>query len=215
PVDDSLTLLALRAADGKPLAVLANFSMHYFGSGIVSADYFGLFCAGLAKKIGGGEVMMSQGTSGDLMWMDYGKPESDVPMERYAAELVDIAHEAYRKIEYKSDVPLKMKETKLTLDRRVPDEKRLEWAKKRLAALQGKKPTEQADIYAREAIFLHEEPKRELKLQAIRIGDFGICAIPNEVFAMTGLRIQAYAFIPTCVIELANGSEGYIPPVEQ
>src|SRR5438067_1586405 len=133
PVDDALSLLALRTADDKPLAVLANFSMHYFGSGIVSSDYFGLFCDGLAKKIGGGEVMMSQGTSGDLMWMDYGKPKSDMTIDRYAAELVDIAHEAYRKIGYKRDVPLKMKETKLTLNRRVPDETRLEWAKKRLA----------------------------------------------------------------------------------
>jgi hypothetical protein len=216
PVDDALSLLAVRTADNKPLAVLANFSMHYFGSGIVSSDYFGLFCEGLAKKIGGGQAIMSQGTSGDLMWMDYGKPKSDMTIERYAAELVDIAHAAYRKIEYKSDVPLKMKETKLTLNRRVPDAKRLEWAKKRLAALQGKKPTEQADIYAREAIFLYEEPKRELKLQAVRIGGFGICAIPNEVFAITALKLKERCpFEAACVVELANGAEGYIPPMEQ
>jgi len=52
---------------------------------------------------------------------------------------VDIAHEAYRKIEYKSDVPLKMKETKLTLNCRVPDEKRLEWARKVLEGVKGRK----------------------------------------------------------------------------
>ena len=35
------------------------------------------------------------------------------------------------------------------------------------------------------------QPERELKLQAIRIGDLGITAIPNEVFAITGLKLKA------------------------
>ena len=59
-------------------------------------------------------------------------------------------------------------------------------------------------------------PQRELKLQAIRIGELGIAAIPNEVFALTGLKIKARSPLPlTMNIELANGSEGYIPPPEQ
>ena len=72
------------------------------------------------------------------------------------------------------------------------------------------------EVYAKEAIFLHDEPRRELKLQAIRIGELGITAIPNEVFAITGLKIKAQSpFETTMNIELANGSEGYIPPPEQ
>ena len=49
----------------------------------------------------------------------------------------------------------------------------------------------QPEIYAREAIHLHERPTTELKLQALRIGDLGITAIPNEVFAITGLKLKA------------------------
>lgn len=72
------------------------------------------------------------------------------------------------------------------------------------------------EVYTREAIHLHEEPQRALKLQAIRIGELGIAAIPNEVFAMTGLKIKASSpLLTTMNIELANGSEGYIPPPEQ
>ena len=68
----------------------------------------------------------------------------------------------------------------------------------------------------RRPIYLHDEPERELKLQAIRIGDLGITAIPNEVYAITGLKIKApQPACPTMNIELANGSEGYIPPPEQ
>ena len=43
---------------------------------------------------------------------------------------------------------------------------------------------------------LHEDPERELKLQAIRIGELGIAAIPNEVFALTGLKIKAQSPLP-------------------
>jgi hypothetical protein len=72
------------------------------------------------------------------------------------------------------------------------------------------------EVYAKEAIALFEEPRRELKLQAIRIGELGIAAIPNEVFAITGLKIKAQSpFETTMNIDLANGSEGYIPPPEQ
>lgn len=53
-------------------------------------------------------------------------------------------------------------------------------------------------------------------MQAIRIGDATITALPNEVFAITGLklRIRSPARIHF-TIELANGAEGYIPPPEQ
>jgi hypothetical protein len=49
-------------------------------------------------------------------------------------------------------------------------------------------------------------------LQAFRIGDLGIAAIPFEVFTETGLDIKARSpFQPTFTIELANGSYGYLP----
>src|SRR5262249_13799719 len=63
---------------------------------------------------------------------------------------------------------------------------------------------------------LAAEPERELKLQAIRIGDIAIAAIPDEVFAITGLKLKLQSPLPnTFTIELANGAEGYIPPPEQ
>ncbi|HUG71724.1 MAG TPA: hypothetical protein VMM76_28530, partial [Pirellulaceae bacterium] len=43
PVDPQISILSVRHADGKPLAALANFSVHYCGGykrEIVSADYF-------------------------------------------------------------------------------------------------------------------------------------------------------------------------------
>ena len=45
PEDPDLSLISFQAPDGRPIAALANFSMHYF-SGVepLHADYFGLFC---------------------------------------------------------------------------------------------------------------------------------------------------------------------------
>ena len=230
PVDPQLIVLSVQSRSGKPIAVLANYSMHYYGAEPVSADYFGRFATALTKEINAQAVdppfvgIMSQGTSGDQMWMDYGGPKMDPGLDVYAADVARVAHRAYRSITYHDWVPLAMAETTLVLSRRVPDPKRLAWATaiiKRMTAPDDAKdktlvPKNQTEVYAKEAVFLHEEPRRELKIQAIRIGEMGLTAIPNEVFAITGLKLKMQSpFDTTMNIELANGSEGYIPPPEQ
>jgi hypothetical protein len=53
-------------------------------------------------------------------------------------------------------------------------------------------------------------------LQAVRIGDVGIAAIPAEVFVEIGLDIRKRSpFAQTFTISLANGSYGYLPTPEQ
>lgn len=233
PVDPALTVLAVQSRSGRPIAVLANYSMHYYGAQPVSADYYGRFAAALARRIGVGVgapgasapdsathpfvAMMSQGTSGDQMWMDYGRPKKDPGLDAYADAVAASAERAYRKVEYREDVPLAMAETMLVLGRRLPDDARLAWAREVVAAMKDRKePRTLPEVYAREAIELHDDPRRDLKLQAIRIGDLAITAIPDEVYAITGLKLKARSPLPlTMNIELANGSEGYIPPPEQ
>ncbi len=221
PVDPGLSVVSIQTPVGKPIALLANYSMHYFGTGPVSADYFGKFATAIASRIGaiddpGFVGIMSQGTSGDLHWMDYAKPKTDMTIDRYADEVADKALMAYRRIEYRDDISLAMAETELKFLRRVPDEARLKWAKDLKAKMAAPVPASVPEVYACEAIALDDDPQRELKLQALRIGEIGIAAIPNEVFALTGLKIKAMSPLPaTFNIELANGAEGYIPPAEQ
>jgi hypothetical protein len=222
PVDPAISLLSLLSNDGKPIALLANYSMHYFGSPAVSSDYYGLFSTATSRRIGGGAeskefvVMMSQGTSGDQMWMDYGQPKTDLTMNAYAEAVAEVAWQAYQKIQYHAAPALAMEETRISLRRRTPDAKRLSWARELLSQTGDAKPRNQREVYAREQILLDADPVRELKLQALRVGALGITAIPNEVFAITGLKIKAHSPLqPTFNIELANGAEGYIPPPEQ
>jgi len=222
PVDPGLSVLAARTLDGKPIAFFGNYSQHYFDSPLLSADYYGAFSRHIAKLLGQASsegpfvVAMSQGTSGDLMWMDYGVKRKNITLESYSQAVAKNAFKAYEQIAWRDHAKLGMVQKTLPLKYRVPDERRLEWAKKRVETLQGKLPVHLPDIYAHEAIYLHEKPQTSLVLQAIRIGDLSIAAIPNEVYAITGLKLKAMAPLGSHFnIELANGAEGYIPPPEQ
>jgi hypothetical protein len=223
PKDPGLTVLAVQSPDGRPVALLANYSMHYFGAEPVSADYFGRFCVQIARLIGADKsnpqfvAMMSQGTAGDLHWMDYSRPQKKIDMDGYTAQVAQIAYQAYQKIRYHDRAPLAMAERKLTLARRTPDEKRLAWARQVIAKMKDRsRPTNIPEVYAWEQLALHDEPKREMIVQAVRIGELGIAAMPTEVFGITGLKIKAQSpLVPTFNLELANGAEGYIPPPEQ
>ena len=114
----------------------------------------------------------------------------DIGYDAYAQEIAARVVAAYRRIEWKNATPLQMAERKLTLNFRVPDDARLAWAKELTAKLGDRLPQSQAEIYAGEAIYLNARQKAELKLQALRIGDLGITTIPNEVYAITGLKIK-------------------------
>ena len=53
-------------------------------------------------------------------------------------------------------------------------------------------------------------------LQAVRIGDLGITAIPFETFVETGLALkESSPFRQSFTIELANGNYGYLPTPQQ
>jgi hypothetical protein len=222
PVDDELSLLAMQSTDGKPLGVLANFSMHYVGSPLLSSDYFGRFAEHLGKRIDGSDgstsciVSMSQGTSGDLASMNYSDKAGQREYDSFADDLAKMAYDAYRHVKYEQQVPLAIKEAKLTLGRRVPDAKRLAWAKAMAAKIGDRRPKGWPEVYALEQIELAAKPQRELKLQALKIGNVAIATIPNEVYAITGLKLKLQSPLQnTFTIELANGAEGYIPPPEQ
>ncbi len=223
PVDPGLWVVSVRTLAGQPIAVLANYSQHYFGSAPVSADYYALFCKHLAHSLGQpGEgngpfvCALSQGTSGDLMWMDYGSPAKTMTIDAYAQAVARYAARALEQVRYRDSAPLAIVEKRLDLNYRAPDAKRLEWARPIAAGIKNGLAKNQQEVYAQEALILHERQKTAIKLQAIRIGDLTIAAIPNEVYALTGLKLKAWSpFVAHFNIELANGAEGYIPTPEQ
>lgn len=229
PEDPDLSLISVQATDGRPIAVLANFSMHYFsGETGLSADYFGRFCAGLEERLARPQSkehqefvgLMSHGCSGDIWRRDYKKPsdhpENTYTIESYTEGLLNVAMQAYESIEHDGDADLAMAEQRMQMNYRVPDAQRLEWAKRIVEATGDRLPKDGTEVYAREQVILHELQSTEIVVQAIRIGDIGITTTPNETYALTGLKLKLQSPLAnTIVIELANGGDGYIPPPEQ
>lgn len=222
PEDPELGVLSVVRPDGSPLAVVANYSMHYFGTPPVSADYFGLFSKMVSEDLTRHDdgkpcvVMMSHGTSGDQHWMDYSQPRKTIDMPTYARRVADRAIEAFRTTRRSGQIALASAGRTITLGRRLPDKQRETWARGLVEAMgERTKPANRPEVYAKEQIYLLEDPEREIKLQVLRIGDLAITAIPCEVYAITGLKLKTQSPFPhTMNIELANGAEGYIPPPE-
>ncbi len=228
PEDPDLSLISFQAIDGRPLAVLANFSMHYFsGEQGLSADYFGLFGNGLQARLAPRKDdahpafvgIMSHGCSGDIWRRDYRVPADDrknPTIESYTTGLLDIAQAALEGIEYQQDVDLAMAEQRLELKFRIPDAQRLKWAQGIVEAMGNRPPKDRTEVYAIEQIILHERQSTEVVVQAIRIGEIAIATTSNETYALTGLKLKLQSPLrATMVIELANGGDGYIPPPEQ
>lgn len=230
PIDPEVCLLSVQSRSGRPIAVLANYSLHYVGGvpgGAVSADYFGEFARRFTALIGANETkppfvgIMSNGTSGDINNVNFtlkAAPRRE-PFEQIkvvAASVALAAHKAYRTIEYRDRAPIAMKETEIELGVRLPDDDDLAAARRILAEAEPPYRT-RPQIYARETLLLaNYPPKVKVKLQAIRIGELGIVSSPCETFVETGLAIKKHSPLkPTFVIELANGYNGYLPTPEQ
>jgi len=229
PEDPDLSLISIESQSGDPIAILANFSMHYFGGeSPVGADYFGRFCDGMKARVASKTstarppfvAIMSHGCSGDIWRKDYSKntPQEfeTITIEAYSEGLVNIAAQAYETIQYNDQADLAMSEARLPLKYRVPDQQRLKWAKEIVAAMAGQLPKTTQEVYAREQVLLHERQETEVVVQAIRIGTIAITSLPTETYALTGIKLKRQSpLAQTMVIELANGGDGYIPPPEQ
>lgn len=230
PVDPQVSVLDVRHADGQPLAVLANYGLHYVGgyqAGHVSADYFGLFADRVQGLLGADRqhppfvAMMSNGTSGDVSINDFSAKQERLPawvkMQRVADDLAAEVVKVTGDIGHHTTAPLAVAATELQLGVRRPDAKRLVWARRTLAYATDPKRLTRPVIYAQETLALAKFPaKVPVALQAFRIGDLRIITVPCEMFAETGLALKQEAGLgPLFIIELANGYRGYLPTPRQ
>ncbi len=225
PVDPELFVVSVRHADGRPLAVFANYGLHYVGgvpTGDVSADYFGVFSRELSRRLGSSDdfppfvAVMSNGASGDVVTPRVPAPVYE-RMQVVGASLAKDVAELCGTLEYRTDITLAAQASELQIAVRKPDAARLEWAKKTFGGAQGGGQLTRPQVYAREALRLADYPDRmPLPLAAYRLGDLVVVAAPCEVFAETGLAIKAGSPYPaTFVVELANGYAGYLPTEAQ
>jgi hypothetical protein len=230
PVDPDVSIVAVQSSDGRPLALLANYGLHYVGSvgpGHASADYFGAFAQRVATLLDAERcdppfvAIMSNGTSGDVNNVNFRQPRPRrISYEQINLVADDVAKEAVRvarSLTYHDRPGLDARAADLMLGVRLPDAEDIARARTLLKQDQGPDLKTTEEIYAREALLLSKYPPQvPVTIQALRVGSLGIVAIPCEVFAEIGLGIKARSpQQPTFVIELANGYNGYLPTKAQ
>lgn len=230
PTDPMIHFLSVQSVAGRPIALLANYSLHYVGGvrgGDISADYFGIFAEEIKRLLNAGNQdppfmgILSNGTSGDINNINF-RPDPQAkrykPYEKMrivANELAAEVFKLYQTVDHKEWVPLAAAQQEIMLGVRVPKDEDIRWAEQTLKT--PAKFHQHEEVYARRALSMKDWPREiSLILQAFRIGDVGIAAIPNEVFVEIGLEIRKRSPLkPAFTIELANGAYGYLPTVEQ
>lgn len=227
PTDPEVAFISVQTAEGKPLGLLANYSLHYVGGTLgtdISADYYGVFSDEIGRLLNADDTflaMMSNGTSGNINNISFAVPRPAQPpyaqMKLVADKVAAEVHRALQTLTYQDWVPLKSVQREISLGVRKPTPAEVEEAKGLLAAAQGRELQGLREIYANETVALADYPDTmPLILQAFQIGDLGIAAIPCEVFAEIGLAIKAQTpFGKSFTMELANGCNGYLPTEEQ
>jgi hypothetical protein len=167
--------------------------------------------------------ILSNGTSADInninwlkksqkRWPPYAK------MTQVATLVAQAVHRAHQRVEFHDWVELDARQKALNLAVRKPTEEQLAYARKILDKPEdAPKHHKREQVYANRVLNLDESPKKiSIVLQAFRIGDLGVCAIPFEVFVEIGLELkQKSPFDRTFTISHANGTHGYLPTAAQ
>jgi hypothetical protein len=225
PTDPAVTVLSVRKADGTPLALFANYSLHYVGDlPPLSADYFGAFANSVAAKLKADKdfvAALSNGTSGDVNNIDFrAEATKTAPGERcrlVADAVATAALKAIDSAEYFSPLALKSLTADLELGVRKPTADEIKRAEGILEKARGRELRGAEEVYARETVLMAKYPdKVSIPLQLMLIDGEYLFAIPCEVFAEIGLELKKIPLTSaTTVVSLANGYYGYLPTPAQ
>jgi hypothetical protein len=225
PTDPRVTVLSVRTADDKPLALFANYALHYVGDlPPLSADYFGVFADSVAAKLKAGKDfvgILSNGTSGDVNNINF---KSEAPKTKpgeqcrlVADAVATAATKAIENSEYHNPFNLKCVTKEIELGVRKPTPAEIKRAEGILENAKGRALQGAEEVYARETVLIAKYPDTvKVPLQVMVIDNRAVVAIPCEVFAEIGLRIKKdiSVYKTTCVVSLANGYFGYLPTQE-
>ena len=231
PTDPTVSILALREPDGRPIAVFSCYSLHYVGGvgpGDISADYYGLYCGRLERLLHGDEqdpplvALMANGTSGDVNNINFLQPRpGKKPYEQMRFVADDLAakvHAALAKVEYRDQVTLAARYCEPMIATRRPSAEQVAWAKQTLdkpAPEPGK--ADLSYFYAQRTLLMADYPASiPVPLQVLRIGEVCLGSMPNEVFCETGLEFRQRSPVqPAFLVSLAHGYFGYLPTAKQ
>lgn len=231
PTDPTVSVIAVRGVDGRPISIFAAYSLHYVGGvgpGHISADYYGMFCQELGRLLDAERLdppfvaIMANGTSGDINNINFREPRPRAePYSQMRAVANDVARkvaDGLSKARYSSQIKLDARYREPQIAVRLPDDEQLAWARKTVESTppsSGK--ADLPSIYAKRVMDLAEYPATiPIALQVLRIGPVLIGTMPNEVFSEIGLEFKRRAPLRgSFMVELNHGYNGYLPTPRQ
>jgi hypothetical protein len=234
PIDPDVAVLAVhkkRDPEGQPLAVYASYALHYVGRNPgtdISADYFGVVSDLLHDKLGAPRRdarqpfvgILANACFGDINNVDVRRrlqqPYPYHQIHSVADTVATAIAETYRRIQFRDHVPLAVAERTVEVGVRRPTAAQVQAAREILQRAQQGPLRTIEEIYARETVQLADWPATfRTPVQAIRVGDIAICALPGEPFCQTGLNIKGKSpFKMTQMVGMANDYAGYLPTEE-
>ncbi|NMC19906.1 MAG: hypothetical protein GYA33_05735 [Thermogutta sp.] len=219
PIDPELLVLYVETADRRPTAAYVNFALHADTTGgtLISADYPGALSRLSAENKGADFVtLFANGASGDINHIDVRSPVAQKGPEearRIGTVLAGDVFKALMRMRPTSNGPLQAASRIVPLPLAPISEDDLNRAREITA--QGDKAAFLDKVFAYKVLDVADRKGEPLaaEVQVITLGDdVAWVALPGEVFVTLGLNIKAASpFRHTFLVELANGSLGYLP----
>jgi hypothetical protein len=220
-IDPRLHLLRFPA--GRILVVIYGLHPDCTGGTLYSADYPGFLSAALRRSLRDGcpaggrvwRVLYLNACCGNVNHIDVNNPaQRSGPEEarRIGVTLAQAAAAALEQGEPLGGGRLSVRRTEVTCRLRRPPPEVAAEARERLRT--GDHPFGFNELHAPAALVLAETRDREhrAEIAALRVGDFGLAAMPGEIFVELGREVEAASpFSRTRTLGLTNGSMGYIP----
>ena len=205
-VDETLQVLYLETAEGKPHSVLLNFTAHpivAMGLPVVSADFPGVATALIEETLPGSICLFTNGCAGNVNSIHVATNFED--MEADGRRFGQFALDCIKKL--KSGPAMsgpRLAYVSETIE--LPSRPTLPLAEARQLAESN--PTAENQARLRLAQKLAKGPIRA-EVQAMSVGPVRWVALPCEAFVETGLALKKAG--ATFVVGYANGYLGYVP----
>ncbi|MCE5240848.1 neutral/alkaline non-lysosomal ceramidase N-terminal domain-containing protein [bacterium] len=229
PTDPEIGLVRVDTADGRRLATLLNYALHPAilagDNWLISADWPS-YARRVVEQLHGGTALFFNGATGNVNHINHRRPEQQrgfYEARRLGTIVGAAAVQGLLQIErLHDDIALGSRSRVLTVAGRRVSPEQVAAAEAIMAAHTGPL-VEAATDGASDALFASEALKlaargefaERVEVQAVRLGQAAVIALPVELFVDYQLRFKRESPLPhSLLIGYANDYLGYVPTPE-
>ncbi len=227
-IDESLPVVRIDRTNGKPLAVLFNYSCHPVAAhndrNLISADYPGFARREVENKLHGAAAFFTLGACGDVNPKEFHRLERaeeygtrigrEVAAVCRATDTGDAVPVITQSIRVK--LPVQDLPSEQELEKEIKNQQRVAEDLRRRGCDHKLEDTLIKIEWAEDALKTRKTGNSleylEMEMGLLCFGDTAVVSLPGELFSEIGLNIKSKSpFRMTIISELTNGSLCYIP----